>query len=391
MSRGALCAALWSLAPLALPAQATPVSATYFALVIGRPIDQVTLIRFGPKGAAVVHRTSVHIEPDRSADPQAIALAPNGREYLITTANGIAGGELLRIAIAADSSPYGQPSDTVTGREPLGGMPGAVRVAPDGKYAWVNVVTGAGSPGPGARGPAGALVVVYLPRMIEVARIRTCGGARGAALGRDGTTIYTVCSHGDSLLEVDTGRAVVSRRLALPATADGRPCGATAVIVDATGHLDIACSGASEVLIVDAQTWTVASRIAIGGGVGGIAVTKDGRRLVALNPRTTTVSIVDLATRRITARVLTRRVIADDIRVVAPLMPAPFVTLAMLATGSDPVGVALTPDSRFAFVAAQAGGSSSSTVQVIDLATGKVVTTLTIGLGAGPVEFWKMK
>jgi DNA-binding beta-propeller fold protein YncE len=96
--------------------------------------------------------------------------------------------------------------------------------------------------------------------------------------------------------------------------------------------------------------------------VYNLAVTHDGRRLVATNKRDQSVSVFDLASGRETARVATRR------RVVH--------------------GIAISPDDRYAFISVEGYGSEPGTVEMIDLAQGKRVASVDVGQMAGGIDVY---
>lgn len=334
-----------------------PPARSYLFFVASEATDQVTLIRYGPKGALVEHRTSVKLSPDQLAAPLGLSVSPDHRFYYVIVAHGFANGELLKVQIAADSSRReSQPPDTVRGREPLGARPAAVRVSPDGAYAWVSNGDTAAQ--------QSSVSVVYLPQMVEVARIPTCGMPGGSSLTADGSKHYSVCGGDDVLLEIDARTMKVSRRL--PLSSGNSACAPTWTEPDGIGsRIFVACNKSSEALMIDASTWSIARRIPMGDGVYRLALTHDGKLLIGTNQRGQSVSIVDLATGRETARLPVKR--------------------------AGPSGVAVSPDDRYAFVAETGTASDPGTVEVIDLAALKTVATIDVGRKAGGIAFWKMQ
>ena len=93
--------------------------------------------------------------------------------------------------------------------------------------------------------------------------------------------------------------------------------------------------------------WKVTRRIPARAGVYNLAVTKDGTRLLATNKRDQSVSIIDLKSGRELARIPTRRKVLH--------------------------GVVISPDDRYAFVSVEGIGAEPGTVEIIDLATLKIV------------------
>jgi DNA-binding beta-propeller fold protein YncE len=53
--------------------------------------------------------------------------------------------------------------------------------------------------------------------------------------------------------------------------------------------------------------------------------------------------------------------------------------------------VAVSPDSRYAFVSIEGVGTEPGTVDVIDLETGSRVGSVDVGRQAGGIGFWKME
>ncbi|MGH7523739.1 MAG: YncE family protein [Gemmatimonadales bacterium] len=351
-------------------------------------VDQIALLRFGPRGGIVEHRTTVKLvpgEPESPPDiyvasdgkshqltsarglpdselatgPQYLAVGPDHRTYYITTVHGFGGGELLRVRIAADSSSReSQPPDTVTGREPLGAVPGAVAITPDGQYAWVaNAV-------PLHGGSEGWIGVVYLPSMVEVARIRTCGHPAGSRLVADGSRQYSVCTTADTLVEIGTHDMQVSRRIALDGER-GR-CAPTWVETTADGsRIYVTCSGTGEIVEVNGTEWKVSRRFPVGAGVNHLALTHDGKLLVATNSTSGEIVAIELASGRELSR--------------------------LHAQHAGPGEVVVSGDDRYGFIAVAGRPGEVGSVEVVELATFTRVATIDVGGGAAGIGFWKMQ
>ena len=331
---------------------------SYLFFVASEGFDQVALVRFGPTGARIEHRTPINLPSIETTGPLAVVVAPGGQDYYVTTAHGFPTGELLKLRIGADSAFGGQPTDTLQAREPISAVPAALQVSPDGEYAWVT-----NSTPEEAREPS-SISVVYLQQMVEVARIATCAGPRGGRLTADGTRHYSVCMLDDQLVEIDVNAMKIARRLAL-STAGQQRCAPSAVTVAADGvRLFVACQRSNDVIEVDARTWSVTRRLAVGTGPGDLAATRDGRVLVVTNHGSQNVSLVDLPSGRELARLATLR--------------------------AFPAGVVISPDDRYAFVSVAGSGTDPGTVEIIDLVAGTTVATVEVGRGAGGIAFWKM-
>ena len=125
----------------------------------------------------------------------------------------------------------------------------------------------------------------------------------------------------------------------------------------------VACNKSDEIVEVDAENWRVRRRIPARAGVYNLAVTNDGARLLTTNKRDQSVSIIDIKSGRELARLTTRRKVLH--------------------------GVVVSPDDRYAFVSVEGVGSEPGTVEIVDLATRKIVASLDVGEQAAGIEFLK--
>jgi DNA-binding beta-propeller fold protein YncE len=141
-------------------------------------------------------------------------------------------------------------------------------------------------------------------------------------------------------------------------------CSPTWVQPSASGAtIFVACNKSSEIVEIDAATWTMTRRFPAGNGVYNLAVTRDGHYLIGTNKRDKSVSVIDVASAREAARIPTSRRVAS--------------------------GVAISSDDRFAFVTQEGVGSEPGAVDVIDLRALRKVATIDIGQQAGGIDFWK--
>jgi DNA-binding beta-propeller fold protein YncE len=122
----------------------------------------------------------------------------------------------------------------------------------------------------------------------------------------------------------------------------------------------VACNKASEIAEIDAERWTLTRRLPAGDGVYNLAVTHDGRLLVATNKRGRSVSVFDAGTGKELKRLTTKRKVVH--------------------------GVAITADDRYAFVSVEGIGSEPGTVEVIDLRALATVATVDVGPMAGGID-----
>jgi DNA-binding beta-propeller fold protein YncE len=361
---------------------APPPTQDYLALVASESVDQIALIRFGPAGIRVEHTTTTGIMPSDVDGPHGVAVSPDGRFYYVSTAHGTPYGYLWKYALANDS---------LAGRVMLGNFPATVQVTPDGAFAYVVNFNLHGEMVPSS------VSIVATDEMVEVARVTTCTMPHGSRVNSQGTKQYSACMMDDMAVEIDTRTFGVSRHFMLTKGKEmgmqGPPAlrGATASQAshDMGGHgmeppkpgdvscsptwvqpsadgsrIFVACNKSSDVVEVDAAKWTMTRRIPAGEGVYNLAVTHNGKYVVATNKRGKSVSVIDIASGSEAARIPTTR------RVVH--------------------GVAISSDDRYAFISQEGIGSEPGAVDVIDLQSLKKVATIDVGQQAGGIDFWKV-
>jgi len=352
----------------------------YVAYVVSESVDEIARIRFGPAGAQVERVVPVGmslIDPD---GPHGIAIAPDQRHYFVTTAHGLPGGILWKFRTDTD-----QP----VGRATLGPFPATVQVSPSGWFAWVVNFNLHGEM------VASSVSVVETGEMVEVARIPTCTMPHGSRLSPDGSKHYSACMMDEMLVEIDAASFEVSRHFFLTQGKERGMPGAPPrrTLADAGEHAGhdmsghgmeppapgdigcsptwaqpshdgsrvwVACTKSSEIVEVDVATWQLVRRIPAGDGVYNLAVTRDGRLLVATNKRGQSVSVFSTRSGEELARIPTSR------RVVH--------------------GAAITADDRYAFISNEGVGSEKATVDVIDLRALRVIASVEVGQQAGGVD-----
>jgi DNA-binding beta-propeller fold protein YncE len=355
-----------------------PPAHDYYAWVASEAVDKLQLVRFGPAGLTIERTHTVGILPTDPDGPHGVALAPDGNHLFVSTGHGTPFGSLWK---------YSTRDDRLEGRVELGLFPATLQVSPDGYLAYVVNFNLHGEMVPSS------VSVVATDEMLEVARIPTCVMPHGSRLNAQGTKHYSACMMDDELVEIDTRNLAVSRTFLLRKgqehgmaglmTAVPSAPGATAR--DAGGHgmepprpgnvscsptwaqptpdgrrVFVACNKASEIAEIDAEQWTLTRRLPAGDGVYNLAVTHDGRLLVATNKRGQSVSVFDAKTGKELKRLTTKRKVVH--------------------------GVAITADDRYAFVSVEGIGSEPGTVEVIDLRALATVATVDVGPMAGGID-----
>ena len=363
--------------PSLLRAQTKP-DKEYFVYVLSEAADKISLVRFGPEGIRVDHEIDTGDMPVDIDGPHGIVVSPDRQFYFVSIAHGRPFGTVWK---------YSTKDDAVLGKTTLGYFPATMDITPDGNFLFVVNFNLHGDMVPSS------VSVVSTQTMTEIARITTCTMPHGSRLNAQGTKQYSACMMDDILVEIDTSTLKASRHFMVTKGRekglDGPP---TKDVTSSSTHsmhaghgseapkpgdvscsptwaepsgasIFVACNASSEIVEVNANTWTLVRRIPARSGVYNLDVTHDGRRLIATNKRDQSVSIYDLKSGSELARVPTKRKVLH--------------------------GVVVSPDDRYAFVTVEGIGSEPGTVEVIDLAALKTVATLDVPAGAAGIDFFK--
>jgi DNA-binding beta-propeller fold protein YncE len=293
-------------------------------------------------------------------------MGPDGDRWYVTFAHGNPFGVVVA---------YSTSNNRPAGKADLGLFPATMQVTPAGLLFAVNFNLH-GDPLPSS------VSVVDVASMTEIARIPTCARPHGSRLTADAARHYSVCVFDEQLVELDAHRLQVSRRMhllpgrerVLPPEgtseapgmngADGPRCSPTwAHPSPDGGRVYVACNKNAEVLEVDTESWSVLRRFSTGPGPYNLDITPDGQHLVVTYKGGQATGIWRLADGTEVARVgNTRRL---------------------------PHGIAISPDSRYAFVSVEGVGGEPGTVDIIDIAAGNLAASVDVGKQAGGIIFWK--
>jgi DNA-binding beta-propeller fold protein YncE len=368
----------------------------YLVYVLSEAADRISLIRFGPGGARLDHEVPTGDMPIDIDGPHGIAVSHDKQFYYVSLAHGRPFGSVWK---------YSTKNDRVVGQTTLGFFPATMDLSADGSLLWVVNFNLHGDMVPST------VSVVATEPMLEVARIKTCVMPHGSRLNPQGTKHYSACMMDDMLVEIDAQTLKVSRHFRLtkgremgmngaPGSSETKSAGissgssathpADAKSMDMGGHgmeapktgdlscsptwaqpsvsgssIFVACNKSSEIVEVDAAAWKVKRRIPARAGVYNLAVTKDGTRLLATNKRDQSVSIIDLKSGQELVRIPTRRKVLH--------------------------GVVVSPDDQYGFVSVEGIGSEPGTVEIIDLASLKIVASLDVPEEAAGIDFFRIE
>ena len=369
------CAALPGPAAAQKPAARapSPPTSTYWVYVGAESADLIQRVRFGPGGAAVEKTIAVGQSPVEMEGPHGLQISRDGQWLHMTTGHGSPDGKYWRYALGPDT--LASPGTF------LGYFPASLDVTPDGLYAFVANFNLHGEMVPSS------ISVVYTPTSTEVARTTTCTMPHGSRIDPTGTHQYSTCMMDDQLVEIDTRTFEVSRRFGVakgnegpidPAATGhahqhtpGQPmapatCSPTWAQPSADGRkIYVTCNKADEILEIDRDAWAITRRFPTGRGPYNLAVTPNGKLLVASLKQGGSVQVFDLAAG----------------------------ASVFLTKSSTTVthGVVISPDSRYAFVSSEGVGAAPGKVDIYDLNALVRVASVDVGQQAGGIAFWKME
>lgn len=348
----------------------------YWVYVGAESQDIIQRLRLGPDGFVVEKTIPVGFHPTEMEGPHGLQISRDGKYLHMTTGHGLPDGMYWKFALGPDTL-VGQPIF-------LGNFPASIDVTPDGLYAFSVNFNLHGDMVPSS------VSVVYTPTNTEIARTTTCTMPHGSRIDPSGMWQYSTCMMDDQLVEIDTRTYKVNRRFSV---AKGKEGGLPNVVADEhAGHdaggssapmkmnpscsptwaqpsadgnkIYVACNKADEILEVDGTQWSVSRRFKTGRGVYNLAATADGRLLVASLKQGGAVQVFDLATGQS--------------------------VMEMKSTTTVTHGIAISPDSRYAFVSNESVGAQPGKVDVYDLKALARLASVETGLQSGGIAFWKM-
>lgn len=364
----------------------------YWIYVGAESADLIQRVRFGPSGTVVEKSIPVGELAAEMEGPHGLVISADAKYLHMTTGHGLPDGKYWKYELGPD---------TLVGPGVfLGNFPASIDVTPDGLYTFSANFNLHGDMVPSS------MSVVYTPTGTETARIVTCVMPHGSRIDPSGAFQYSGCMMDDQLVEIDTRSFKVSRRFSLSRgkegalaaddggvmaahtaknTPDAPPvdpadvgyragmrhamppnsCSPTWAQPSVDGRkVFVACNKADEIVEVDRGTWSVSRRFKTGRGPYNIATTPDGRLLLATLKQGGMFEIFDLISGKSLAQLKNSTTVAH--------------------------GVAVSSDSRYAFVSSEGVGAAPGKVDVYDLRSLSRVGTADVGQQAGGIAFWKM-
>jgi len=367
------------------PAPTDMAAATYYVYVGAESADLIHRVKLDATGVSIDQTTPVGEMAVENEGPHGLNVSPNGEHLYMTTAHGVPDGKMWKFDAGPDT--------LVAAPILLGNFPATLDLTPDGLYAFIANFNLHGEHVPST------VSVVYTPDMVEVDQIATCTMPHGLRMAPDGLFAYSLCMMDDQLVEIDTRTFEVSRRFKVSTGAEAELLGyeVPEIVTGANGMtrtgagisgsgmasmaptcsptwvqpapdgitLYVACNKSDEILVIDRASWELVRKFPAGRAPYNLGITPDGSVLVASLKGAGQVQFFDAAT--------------GESRAIVP------------STTTVTHGVAMTPDSRYAFVSVEGKGAEPGKVDVFDLRTFEMVGSVGVGQQAGGIIFWKME
>jgi YVTN family beta-propeller protein len=263
--------------------------------------------------------------------PFGVAVSPDGSKVYVANAGYATHNSTVSVIATA--------TNTVIGTIPVGYLANGIAVTPDGSTVYVATANSSSVSviSTATNTVVGTIPVGYIPEGVVV------------AVSPDGSKLYVTNASGGtvSVISTATNTVVGTIPVSFPFGVAVAPDGSKVYVTSGSG-----------VAVIDTTTNTVTATIPVGFiRPNGVAVTPDGSKVyVVIEVAGTTgfpvpgsVSVIDTLTNTMVG------------------MPIP--------VGSDPTGIAITPDGSKVYVTNEA----DNTVSVIDTATNIVVAVLPVG------------
>ncbi|MBO6497426.1 MAG: YncE family protein [Roseivirga sp.] len=368
----------------------------YYIYVTAESEDEVSVVKFDGKKAETIKNIPVGVWPAEIEGPHGITVDPEGEYWYLSLAHGNPYGMLYKFKTGTDE---------VVGTTQLGLFPASMQISPvTGLLYCVNFNLH------GDMVPS-TVSVVDVESMTELEQITTGAMPHGSRLSRDGMKHYSVAMMSGELFEIDALDLRVSRQLDLDEASKMVGMDHSKMDHSQMGHdmsgmkkqesmdhskmdhskmnhdmggmkhsafkptwvsphpskdlVYVAGNGSDEVLEIDTKSWKATRKFKTDKGPYNIDLSPDGKFMVVSYKSAAKTGIWNLETGEEVARL-------DNSQKVTH-------------------GVAISSDSKYAFVSVEGIGDDPGMVDVFDLQTLKLIDTAYLGKQAGGIAFWKIE
>ena len=362
----------------------------YFVYVAAESDDTVSLLKFDGDDISELERFDVGYYPTEIEGPHGITVGPNGDYWYLSLAHGNPFGKLIK---------YSTKDNKVVGETSLGLFPATMQISSvTGLLYCVNFnLHGKMSPS--------TVSVVDPETMTEIKKITTGAMPHGSRMSPDGLKQYSVSMMSSELYEIDALDLSVSRKMNLENkipkkkkmsmnhSMDNKKMMNSTKEMNHSNNMKehvmemknsmhmsdvkptwvihhpnkktlyVAGNGSNEIIEIDSEKWKISKRIKTQKGPYNVEVSPNGKYLVATLKGEGSTAIWDLENN------YKINVIRNS------------------TTVSH--GIAISNDSKYAFISVEGVGGEPGIVDVINLDDSKLISSVEVGKQAGGIAFWK--
>ena len=334
---------------------------SYYLYVASESDDTVSLLEFDGKEIKEKERISVGFYPTEIEGPHGITVDPNGKYWYVSLAHGNPYGKLIK---------YSTETNKVIDKTTLGLFPASMQISKVTGFLYCVNFNLHGNMKPST------VSVVDAETMTEITQITTGSMPHGSRISSDGLKQYSVAMMSGELYEIDALSLKISRKLDLE---DHSKMNHNNMKMDEMKHsivkptwviphpnqdvLYVAGNGSDEIIEVDIDKWDISKRIKTEKGPYNVEISPDGKYMVATLKSVAKTTLWELKS-------------GDLIK-------------TFDNSNSVPHGVAISSDSKYAFISVEGIGGEPGIVDVIDLENKILVDKVEIGKQAGGIAFWK--
>ena len=346
------------------------VSQSYYLYVASESEDTVSLLKFQNNEINELERITVGTYPTEIEGPHGITVDPNGKFWYLSLAHGNPFGKLVK---------YSTGSNEVVDETTLGLFPASMQVSTTTGFLYCVNFNLHGSMKPST------VSVVDPVTMTEITTITTGSMPHGSRISADGLFQYSVAMMSGELFEVDALGLEVSRTLDLEnkmMKTDGTKHsmddmksmdGIKHSIVKPTWVIPhpkknlayVAGNGSDEIIEVDLDEWKVSDRFNSGKGPYNLEISPDAKLLIGTIKSEGKTAIWSLEDKKLLREIKN--------------------------TTSVSHGIAISSDSKYAFISLEGIGGEPGIVDVISLENYQLISSVEVGKQAGGIAFWKQE
>ena len=346
------------------------VSQSYYLYVASESEDTVSLLKFQNNKINELERITVGTYPTEIEGPHGITVDPNGKFWYLSLAHGNPFGKLVK---------YSTGSNEVVDETTLGLFPASMQVSTTTGFLYCVNFNLHGSMKPST------VSVVDPVTMTEITTITTGSMPHGSRISADGLFQYSVAMMSGELFEVDALGLEVSRTLDLEnkmMKTDGTKHsmddmksmdGIKHSIVKPTWVIPhpkknlayVAGNGSDEIIEVDLGEWKVSDRFNTGKGPYNLEISPDAKLLIGTIKSEGKTAIWSLEDKKLLREIKNNTSVSH--------------------------GVAISSDSKYAFISLEGIGGEPGIVDVISLENYQLISSVEVGKQAGGIAFWKQE